>query len=96
MIAHDTVKNIDVEVDRDSLIQMMRDGRQVDFVMDHPVYDDDGYVCWDVEFWSALSDEKFIRTYALNGKTLREFTHYNIYDMAGKFRLERAKEIRIS
>lgn len=96
MIAHDTVKNEDIEVDRDILIQMMRDGRQVDFVMDKPVFDDDGYVSWDVEFWSHLEGDKFIRTYALNGKTLREFTHFNIYDMATQFQMERAKEIRIS
>lgn len=96
MIAHDTVKNEDIEVNRDILIQMMRDGRQVDFVMDKPVFDDDGYVSWDVEFWSHLEGDKFIRTYALNGKTLREFTHFNIYDMATQFQMERAKEIRIS
>lgn len=96
MIAHDTVKNADLEVDKETLIQLMREGRQVDFVLDHAMQDCDGYVSWDVEFWSHLDGDKFIRTYALNGRTLREFTHFNIYDMANEFQIERAKEIRIS
>lgn len=95
-IAHDTVKNVDVEVDRDGLIKLMRDGRQVDFVLDSVRTDEDGYVSWDVEFWSHLNGNKFIRTYALKGQTLREYTHFNIYDMATEFDPSRAKEIRIS
>lgn len=96
MIAHDTVNNVDIEVDKDSLIQLMRDGRQVDFVLDGVRQDVDGYVSWDTEFWSHLDGDKFIRTYELEGRALREFTHFNIYDMANEFQIERAKEIRIS
>lgn len=95
-IAHDTVNHVDLEVDKDTLIQLMRDGRQVDFVLDGVRQDVDGYVSWDVEFWSHLVDDKFIRTYSLEGRTLREFTHFNIYDMANEFLIDRAKEIRIS
>ena len=95
-IAHDTVNNVDIEVDKEALIQLMRDGRQVDFVLDGVRQDADGYVSWDVEFWSHLNDDKFIRTYALEGRTLREFTHFNIYDMANEFLIDRANEIRIS
>ncbi len=95
-IAHDTVKNVDIEVDRDALIQLMRDGRQVDFVLDSVREDADGYMKWDVEFWSYLENNRFVRTYALEGRTLREYTRFNIYDMADEFVMERAKEIRIS
>lgn len=95
-IAHDTVKNVDIEVDREALIQLMRDGRQVDFVLDSVREDADGYMKWDVEFWSYLENNRFVRTYALEGRTLREYTRFNIYDMADEFVMERAKEIRIS
>ena len=93
--AHDTVKNVDLEVTRDSLIQLMKDGRQVDFVLFETASDDMG-CSWDTEYWSLLSANKFIRTYSLGGKVLGEYTHFNIYDMATEFNLARAKEIRIS
>ncbi len=95
-IAHDTVNNVDIEVNRDTLIQLMKDGRQVDFVLHEVRQDEDGYMSWDVEFWSYLDNNKFIRTYAMNGRTLREFNRFNIYDMATEFDMDRAKEIRIS
>ncbi len=95
-IAHDTVNNVDIEVNRDTLIQLMKDGRQVDFVLNEVRQDEDGYMSWDVEFWSYLENNKFIRTYAMNGRTLREFNRFNIYDMATEFDMDRAKEIRIS
>ena len=95
IIAHDTVKNVDLEVSRDDLIQLMRDGRQVDFVL-HEVADDGMGCSWDTEYWSLLSANKFIRTYSLNGKVLGEYTHFNMYDMATEFDLARAKEVRIS
>ena len=96
MKAYDIVKKIEIEVTYDSLIQLMKDGRQVDFVLPEPVTDADGYLTWDVEFWSAIDNRKFVRTYALNGKTLRDFSHYNIYDMVTDFNPNKAKEIRIS
>ncbi len=96
MKAYDIVKKVELDVTRDSLIQLMKDGRQVDFVLPEPVTDEDGYLTWDVEFWSAVDSRKFVRTYALNGKTLRDFSHHNIYDMATDFNPDKTKEIRIS
>ena len=49
------------------------------------VTDADGYLTWDTEHWSHLQGNKFIRTYELGGRTLRDFTHFNIYDMAEEF-----------
>ncbi len=96
-IAHDTVLHKDMEVNKEILIELMQSGRQVDFVLKERRQDEDGYVTWDVEFWSSLGDEMFICTYALEGRTLmNEFNRYNIYDMANEFLLDRAKEIRIS
>lgn len=96
MKAFDTVNKVELEVTKASLIQLMRDGRQVDFVLPQPMTDADGYLTWDVEYWSTVDDRKFVRTYSLDGRTLREFSHYNIYDMDTDFNPDKAKEIRIS
>ncbi len=96
MKAYDTVKKTELEVDRDALIALMKDGRQVDFVLGAPVTDEDGYLTWDTEHWSHLQGNKFIRTYELGGRTLRDFTHFNIYDMADEFRPEKAEKVTVS
>lgn len=96
MKAYDTVKHVELEVTRDDLLQLMRDGRQVDFVLPEPKSDADGYMTWDIEFWSAVDERKFVRTYEYKGRTLSEFNHYNIYDMQTDFDPTKAKEIRIS
>ncbi len=96
MKVFDTVNKTETEMDRKALIDAMKAGRQVDFVLSGKVTDDDGYLTWDVEHWSNLQGNKFIRTYELEGRTLRDFTHFNIYDMDTEFNTERAREIRLS
>ena len=96
MKVFDTVNKTETEMDRKALIDAMKAGRQVDFVLSGRVTDDDGYLTWDVEHWSNLQGNKFIRTYELEGRTLRDFTHFNIYDMDTEFNTERAREIRLS
>ncbi len=96
MKVFDTVRKNELEADRDKLIALMKDGRQVDFVLAAPVTDADGYLTWDTEHWSHLQGSKFIRTYELKGRTLRDFTHFNIYDMADEFRPERAEKVTLS
>lgn len=96
MKAYDTVNKVELDVTKESLIQLMRDGRQVDFVLPAPVTDSDGYLTWDVEYWSTVDDKRFVRTYSLGGRMLREHCQYNIYDMDTEFDLNKAKEIRIS
>ena len=49
----------------------------------------------------ALREENFrlserLRTYELGGRTLRDFTHFNIYDMAEEFAPERAASVTVS
>ena len=96
MKAYDIVNKCELEVDRSALIDLRKDGRQVDFVLAEPITDGDGYLTWDVEHWSHLQGNKFIRTYELKGRTLRDFTHFNIYDMADEFRPEQVKEVTVS
>ena len=86
MKVFDTVNKQELEADRKGLIELMKNGRQVDFKLDAPV----------TEHWSHLQGNKFIRTYELEGRTLRDFTHFSIYDMAEEFDPGRAAAITVS
>ena len=65
-------------------------------VLHGPKTDEDGYLTWDTEYWSTVDNKRFIRTYSLDGRTLRDSTAHNIYDLENEFHPEEAKEIRIS
>ena len=48
----DTVNKAEVEVNgTDGLVQLMKDGRQVDLYLKEKKSDEDGYMSWDVEHW---------------------------------------------
>ena len=50
----DTVNKAEVEVNgTDGLVQLMKDGRQVDLYLKEKKSDEDGYMSWDVEDLSA-------------------------------------------
>ena len=95
MKATDIVNKVELDVTYDSLIELMRAGRQVDFVLPAPETDGDGYLTWDrvraVEI--ALAHLKpggmlyvsFILTFA-----------GIIYDLQNDFKPEKAAQIRIS
>ncbi len=95
MIAHDTVMKNDVDTDKAGLVDFIKSGRQVELEFAEEQADEDGYMHWDTEYWSALSDNKFICTYSLRGTHSSEFTHYNSSDMEHYFRPDQAKEVRI-
>lgn len=96
MLIRDTVLKKDVETDKDGLIQLIIDGRQVDMEFEEEQTDDVGYVHWDTEYWSALNDNKFICTFSLNGKHSQEYVHYNRSDLEYYFRPDKAKVVHIS
>ena len=96
MIFRDTVLKKDVDTDKEGLIQLIREGRQVEFEFAEEQTDDIGYMHWDTEYWSALSDNKFICTFSLNGVHSKEYVHYNSADLEYYFKPEEAKEVRIS
>jgi len=96
MKATDIVKKEELEVTYNSLIDLMRAGRQVDFVLPAPETDGDGYLTWDTEYWTTVDSKRFIRTYSLNGRVLRDSTTHNIYDLENDFHPEKAAQIRIS
>ena len=61
MKATDIVNKVELEVDYQKLIELMRAGRQVDFVLPAPETDGDGYLTWDTEYWTTVDNKRFIR-----------------------------------
>ena len=58
MKIYDSVNKTEVEVDgTKGLIQLMKDGRQVDLYLKEKKSDEDGYMSWDVEHWSSVDGE---------------------------------------
>lgn len=97
MVIYDSVKKEDVEVDgTKGLIEVMKDGRQVDLYLKEKKTDEDGYLTWDVEHWSSVDGRRFIRCYSLEGRVLSESTGHNIYDLANDFKPEEAEKVELS
>ena len=51
---------------------------------------------WDVEHWSSIDKQRFIRCYSYKGKVLTESTGHNIYDLQNDFKPEEAEKIELS
>ena len=96
MIVKDVVNNVEVELDRDGLIQKMKDGRQVDLILKEKKTDDIGYLTWDMEQWSTVDGKRFIRTYQLEGRVLSEYTSHNIHDHKAYFLPDEAESVQLS
>ena len=97
MKVYDSVKKEELEVDgTKGLIQIMKDGRQVDLYLKEKKSDADGYMSWDVEHWSSIDPNRFIRCYSLEGRVLGESTGHNIYDLENEFKPEEAEKIELS
>lgn len=96
MKAYDVIHKKELEVTYNSLIDLMRDNRQVDFILHDKKTDSDGYLTWDAEHWTMVNANRFMRCYSLGDRQLRDFTSHNIYDLENDFKPEEAKEIQIS
>ena len=97
MKIYDSVNKTEVEVDgTKGLIQLMKDGRQVDLYLKEKKSDEDGYMSWDVEHWSSVDGKRFIRCYSLEGRVLSESTGHNIYDLENDFKPEEAEKVELS
>ena len=65
MKVYDSVNKTEVEVDgTQGLIDIMVSGRQVDIYLKGEKSDADGYLTWDVEHWSSIDKQRFIRCYS--------------------------------
>ena len=96
MKAYDTVNKKELDVDRKGLVDLMINNREVILVLPEKKTDEDGYLTWDTEYWTTVDNKRFIRTYSLNGRVLRDSTTHNIYDLQNDFKPEKAAQIRIS
>ena len=96
MKVKDIVNNTEMELDRDELIQKMKDGRQVDLIFKDKKSDDIGYLTWDMEQWSTLDGKRYIRTYQLEGRVLNEYTSHNIHDLRAYFMPDEAETVQLS
>ena len=69
MKVYDSVNKTEVEVDgTQGLIDIMVSGRQVDVYLKGEKSDADGYLTWDVEHWSSIDKQRFIRCYSYKRK----------------------------
>lgn len=96
MKAYDLVNKKELEADYDSLVELMRNNRQVDLILYEKKTDEDGYLTWDAEHWTTVDSRRFMRCYSLGDRQLRDFTSHNIYDLKNDFKPEEAKEIQIN
>lgn len=96
MQVEDIVKKETLELDTKGLIQKMIEGRQVDVILKEKQTDDMGYLTWDVEHWSTVNGERFIRCYSLEGRVLGESTGHNIYDLENDFKPENGLKVQLS
>lgn len=96
MKAYDLIHKEEIEVTYDSLVELMRNNRQVDLILNDKKTDDDGYLTWDAEHWTSVNENRFMRCYSLGDRQLRDFTSHNIHDLKNDFKPEEAKEIQIN
>ena len=82
-----------VTIDQDYLMEL---NFNYDLILYDKKTDEDGYLTWDAEHWTVVSAKKFMRTYSLGDRQLRDFTSHNIYDLRNDFKPEEAKEIQIN
>ena len=96
MKAYDMIKKQEVDVDRKGLIDLMLNNRQIDLKFAEKRTDDDGYLTWDAENWTTVDGKRFIRSYSLEGRVLRDSTTHNIYDLDNDFFPEQAEKVEIN
>lgn len=96
MKAYDLIHKEEMEVTYDSLVELMRNNRQVDLILNDKKTDEDGYLTWDAEHWTWVNNNRFMRCYSLGDRQLRDFTSHNIHDLKNDFKPEEAKEIQIN
>lgn len=97
MKVNDLIQKRERELSTAELIDMVaKENRQVDLLFDEKRTDEDGYLSYDAENWTSVDGRRFIRSYALQGRVLSEYSTYNRYDMKGYFLPETAKEVRLN
>ncbi len=93
---YDTVNKNTVELDEQGLIDTLISGRQVDVFLKGEKTDPDGYMTWNIEHWTSVTDKKFVRYYSMNERLLGEYTGHNIYDLRNEFKPYEAVKVELS
>lgn len=96
MKAYDLIKKEELEVSTKDLISIMENNRQVELTLKEKQTDDVGYLTWDKEYWTLVSNNRFMRCYSLEGRQLMESTTHNIYDLENDFHPDNAAKIEIN
>ncbi len=97
MKVKDLIQKCEKDLTTEELVELIAHGnRQVDLIFDEKKTDEDGYLTWDTENWTSVDGKRFIRSYALEGRVLSDYSGYNKYDMKGYFLPETAKEVRLN
>ena len=93
----DRIEGVEKDLTCDELVDLVANhNRQVDLEFDAPKTDEDGYLTWDKENWTSVDGRRFIRTYALGGRVLSDYSGYNKYDLQGYFLPETAKAVYLN
>lgn len=93
----DLIEKCDKELSADDLVDLIANhNRQVDLIFAEKKTDEDGYLSWDQENWTSVDGKRFIRSYALEGRVLSDYSGYNKYDLKGYFQPEKAKEVHLN
>jgi len=97
MKVFDKIEKIEKDLTVDQLVDLVANhNRQVDLVFAEVRTDEDGYLSWDTENWTSVDGKRFIRSYALKGRTLSDYSGYNKYDLKGYFLPEEAAEVYLN
>ncbi len=93
MKVYDRVEKVEKDLSTAELIDLMANhNRQVDLKLKAKTADEDGHV-WDGENWTCVDGKRFIRSYFLEGRALKDYGGFNKYDMQGIFLPEEAVEV---
>lgn len=94
MKVYDRIEKVEKDLTTAELIDMMVvKNRQVDLTHNEILHDEDGMMSYNAENWTTVDGKRFIRSYAMDGRVLSEYSTYNKYDMKGYFAPEKAATV---
>ncbi len=97
MKVYDRIEKVEKDLTTAELIDMMVvKNRQVDLTHNEILQDEDGMMSYNAENWTTVDGKRFIRSYAMDGRVLSEYSTYNKYDMKGYFAPEKAATVTLN
>lgn len=97
MKVYDRIEKVEKDLTTAELIDMMVvKNRQVDLTHNEILRDEDGMMSYNAENWTTVDGKRFIRSYAMDGRVLSEYSTYNKYDMKGYFAPEKAATVTLN